>query len=71
MSVIWYKVWADIWQHKARTLLAVLSIASGVFAINTIFGLVDQLQATMDASHQEVAPSHMNIVLRGVSDRET
>lgn len=71
MSVIWYKVWADIWQHKARTLLAVLSIASGVFAIGTIFGLVDQLQATMDASHQAVAPSHMNIVLRGVTDRDT
>lgn len=71
MSVIWYKVFADIWQHKARTFLAVLSIASGVFAIGTIFGLVDQLQSSMDAAHQAVAPSHMNIVLRGTADRET
>jgi putative ABC transport system permease protein len=71
MSVIWHKVFADIWQHKARTLLAVLSIASGVFAIGTIFGLVDQLQSTMDEAHQAVAPSHMNIVLRGSADRET
>ncbi|MBE2222182.1 MAG: ABC transporter permease [Anaerolineae bacterium] len=71
MSVIWYKVWSDIWQHKSRTLLAVLSIASGVFAIGTIFGLVDQLQSSMDAAHQAVAPSHMNIVLRGTADRDT
>ncbi len=71
MSVIWFKVFSDIWQHKARTLLAVLSIASGVFAIGTIFGLVDQLQTAMDAAHQAVFPSHMNIVLRGTADRET
>ena len=71
MSVIWYKVWADIWQHKARTFLAVLSIAAGVFAIGTIFGLVDQLLSTMDAAHQSVAPSHMNIVLRSSIDRDT
>ncbi|MFO7683888.1 MAG: FtsX-like permease family protein [Chloroflexota bacterium] len=71
MSVIWYKVWSDIWEHKSRTLLAVLSIAAGVFAIGTIFGLVDQLQATMDAAHQAVAPSHVNIVLRGTAERDT
>ncbi|MCB8983153.1 MAG: ABC transporter permease [Ardenticatenaceae bacterium] len=71
MSVIWYKVWYDIWQHKARTFLAVLSIAAGVFAIGTIFGLVDQLLSTMDAAHQSVAPSHMNIVLRNSIDRDT
>ncbi|MBP6472355.1 MAG: ABC transporter permease [Chloroflexi bacterium] len=71
MSVIWIKVWADIWQHKARTFLAVLSIAAGVFAIGTIFGLVNQLLSTMDAAHESVAPSHMNIVLRGTIDRDT
>jgi putative ABC transport system permease protein len=71
MSVIWYKVWSDIWQHKARTLLAVLSIAAGVFAIGTIFGLVDQLLSTMDAAHSTVAPSHVNIVLTQPIDRET
>lgn len=33
MSVIWYKVWFDLWHNKIRTLLAMLSIAVGVFAI--------------------------------------
>ena len=71
MSVIWDKVWFDLWQHKARTALAVLSIAVGVFAIGIIFGLVDQLLSAMDAAHQAVQPSHLNIVLRQFIDRET
>ncbi|MCB9422962.1 MAG: ABC transporter permease [Ardenticatenaceae bacterium] len=71
MSVIWDKVWFDLWQHKARTGLAVLSIAVGVFAIGVIFGMIDQLLSTMDASHQAVQPSHLNLVLRQFIDRDT
>ena len=71
MSVIWDKVWYDLWQHKGRTTLAVMSIAVGVFAIGIIFGMVDQLLSTMDESHQAVQPSHLNIVLRQFIDRET
>jgi hypothetical protein len=29
-SVIWNKVWFDLWHHKVQTLLAVLSIAAGL-----------------------------------------
>lgn len=36
MSVIWNKVWSDLWGHKVRTLLAVLGIAAGVFALGAI-----------------------------------
>ncbi len=38
MGVLWDKVWFDLWHRKARTLLAVLSITVGVFAIGAIFG---------------------------------
>ena len=68
MSTLWVKIWHDLWQHKGRTLLAVLSVSAGVFAIGTIFGLVDQLLAGMDAAHQEVAPSHVNVILRNYAD---
>ncbi|MCA9952640.1 MAG: ABC transporter permease [Anaerolineales bacterium] len=71
MGVLWDKVWFDLWHHKGRTMLAVLSIAAGVFAIGAIFGLVDQLLSTMDKSHQAVNPSHMNVILRQPIDRET
>lgn len=66
MSVIWRKVWFDLWGNKVRTLLAVLSIAAGVFAVGAIFGMGDQLLNGMDQSHQAVFPSHINVFL---SDR--
>ncbi len=61
MSVIWAKVWFDLWHNKVRTLLAVLSIAAGVFAVGTMFGMGDQLLSGMDAAHQTVSPSHINL----------
>ena len=71
MSVIWSKVWFDLWNRKARTILAVLSIAAGVFAIGAIFGMVDQLLTGMDSAHHAVEPSHMNIILTNFIDEET
>ena len=61
MSVIWNKVWFDLWHNKARTMLAVLSIAAGVFAVGAMFGMADQLLSGMDKAHQSVSPSHINI----------
>ena len=71
MNVIWYKVWFDLWHNKARTILAILSIAAGVFAIGSIFGMVDQMLSTMDAAHQATFPSHINMFLRDRIDRNT
>lgn len=68
MSVIWQKVWFDLWRHPGRTALAVLSIAAGLFAVGAIFGMLDQLLAGIDRAHQAVAPSHINLILRGVVD---
>lgn len=64
MSVVWHKVWFDLWHHRGRTFLAILSVAAGVFAIGVILGLVDQLLSGMDQAHQDVAPSHINVILR-------
>lgn len=71
MGVLWDKVWFDLWQRKARTLLAVASITVGVFAVGAIFGLTDLLLSGMNEAHQAVAPSHLNIVLRQFIDRDT
>ena len=38
MSVLWRKVWRDLAHNKARTALAVLSIAVGVFALGLAVG---------------------------------
>ncbi len=71
MSVIWYKVWSDLWDNKVRTFLAVLSIAVGVFAIGAIFGMVDQLLSGMDGAHQAITPSHINMYLQERIDEDT
>src|SRR6266498_5188849 len=71
MGVIWYKVWFDLWHNKTRTLLAVLSIAAGVFAMGAIFGMSDLLSTNMDQSHRSVLPPHINIVLSAPVDRDT
>ena len=64
MSVLWHKVWFDLWHHKGRTALAILSVAAGVFAVGAILGLVDQLLSGMDAAHRAVSPSHVSVILR-------
>ena len=69
MGVISNKIWYDLWHHKGRTILVILSISAGVFAIGAIFGLVDQLLTGMDRAHQEIAPSHINIILRDYVDQ--
>jgi putative ABC transport system permease protein len=70
MSVIWQKVWFDLWHNKVRTLLSVLSIAAGVFAIGAIFGMSDTMLNGMDTAHQSVAPSHINIFLTSLITRD-
>lgn len=71
MSVIWYKVWSDLWHNKIRTVLAVLSIAAGVFAIGATFGMSDQLISGMNRAHQASKPAHFTMGLINNIDQET
>src|SRR5512146_368451 len=71
MGVIWHKIWFDLWHNKTRTLLAVLSVAAGAFAVGAIFGMSEQLSTTMDQSPQSVMPPHINVALYDLIDRET
>ena len=71
MGVIWHKIWFDLWNNKTRTLLAILSIAAGVFAVGAIFGMSDMLLTNMDESHHAVLPTHINVQLDSPVDRDT
>ena len=70
MGVIWYKIWFDLWHNKTRTLLAVLSIAAGVFAVGVFVGMSDLLLTNMDKSHRAVLATHINAGLESLADRE-
>lgn len=71
MNVIWHKLWSDLWDNKLRTMLAVFSIAAGTFSVGVVFGQADQLLSGMDAAHEAVNPSHLNMILNQPIDRET
>jgi putative ABC transport system permease protein len=53
----WYKVWNDLWGNKTRTLLIVLSISVGLFAVGTIVSARTILSTEMASSYQAIVPS--------------
>ncbi len=71
MGVIWHKVWFDLWHNKLRTLLVILSIAVGVFALGTTFGMAEQMLPAMDSAHQSSLPSHATLYLTQPVARDT
>ena len=64
MSSYWHKISADLVANKARTLLAISSIAIGIFVVGTLLGMIDLQLGKMDASHQLSQPSHINLILK-------
>jgi putative ABC transport system permease protein len=64
----WSKVLADLWDNKTRTLLVVLSIAVGVFAIGTIANAYAILSEDIDASYASVNPANITIVTEPFDD---
>ena len=54
----WRKVGRDLWGNKSRTLLVVLSIAVGVFAVGLIAGTQAVLFRDMNASFLASNPAH-------------
>ena len=59
MGVLWHKVWRDLTHNPARTALAVLSIAAGVFALGLALGGLSALQATLAADDLAINPAQL------------
>jgi putative ABC transport system permease protein len=52
----WRKIVGDLWSYKLRTVLVVLSIAVGVFAVGMIAGTQEILTRDMQASYLAIDP---------------
>ncbi|MCX7084751.1 MAG: FtsX-like permease family protein [Methylococcales bacterium] len=50
--------------HKYHTVLAISSIAIGLFVIGTLLGMMDLQLSYMDKAHQASQPSHISLMLR-------
>ena len=59
LLLIWLHAWRDMAQHKARTLLAVLSIAVGVFALGLALGALDVMRASLEQDRQTSRPADL------------
>ena len=68
MHIGYRKIWRDLWRGKGRTLLAVLSITVGVFAVGLVASLNDILPAEMTRSYRDSQPTHILLYLRGTLD---
>ncbi len=61
MSAIWHKVWRDLWNNKLRTILVVLSITVGVFALGMVFGASGVMRARVAEDLRANNPAHITI----------
>ena len=61
MKPRWRKVFHDLWDNKARTLLVVLSIAVGVFSIGVIAGAYQIISNDMSVSYSANKPANVEL----------
>ncbi len=57
----WRKVLADLWGNKLRTLLVVLSITVGVFAVGMVYSSYLLFERDLDASWRSAAPASASL----------
>lgn len=61
MKVIYYKIWRDVWHHKARTLQVVMIIAMGAFAVGMVIGARNLAFEALAAAWQTTSPSMIKL----------
>ncbi len=64
MSMIkprWRKIMADLWENKARTLLVVLSITIGVFAVGMVAGAYLIISQDLNISYAQANPANIQV----------
>ncbi|MBM4427587.1 MAG: ABC transporter permease [Chloroflexi bacterium] len=64
----WRKVFHDLWDSKARTLLVVFSIAVGVFSIGVIAGAYEIISNDMDESYAANNPSNIELRMSAIDE---
>lgn len=61
LSTTWRKVLADLWANKTRTILAVLSIAVGVYAVGSVAGTFVILNRDINLGYRAVNPADATV----------
>ncbi len=57
MSSRWKKVWADFWSNKTRTILTILTITVGTFAVGFNSNMAKYMAESMESDFLSASPS--------------
>lgn len=68
MSSRWKKVWADFWSNKTRTILTIITIAVGTFAVGFTSNIGLYMNESMESDFLSADPSHAQISAYPIND---
>lgn len=68
ISSRWKKVWADFWGNRGRTLLTIVTIAVGAFAVGFNSNLGLYMNESMDGDYLSANPSEAEVYASGLDD---
>jgi putative ABC transport system permease protein len=68
ISSRWKKVWADFWGNKSRTILTIITIAVGTFAVGFTSNLGQYMSESMESDFLSANPSEAEIYAYPLND---
>ncbi len=68
MSSRWKKVWADLWGSKGRSILTMVTIAVGTFAVGFTVNLGLYMNESMDSDYLSANPSEATVYAYPLND---
>jgi putative ABC transport system permease protein len=67
-SLRWRKAWRDLWLHKLRSVLVILSIAIGIFAFGMILGARNTITNELPVHYMSVVPASATLHTSPIND---
>ncbi len=67
-SLRWRKAWRDLWLHKLRSLLVILSIAVGIFAFGLILGARQTITQELRQKYMAVVPASATVHASAINE---
>src|SRR5512139_8966 len=68
MSSRWKKVWADFWSNKSRTILTIITIMVGTFAVGFNSNMKYYMNESMEGDYQSANPSEATVYAYPMDD---
>ena len=68
ISSRWKKVWADFWGNKSRTILTIMTIAVGTFAVGFTSNLGQYMSESMESDFLSSNPSEAQVYANPLDD---